>query len=1084
LPSDRSRAPDRIRFGYTGVAAQQGRVILDRDFNAQQSLTADRIAVDALDFVGPCGTPDDGLRISLPDSPGSPPSFWSPPLAVPTSPPETPGGAGDFLVAPGTMYVGGQRVFFPPEQNGNPVTYSYFDQPDWPAPIPPASPPPGIELVYLSLEEQEVSAVEDPDLLEVALGGPDTTQRLKLLRRIHRLPVSSADCAAAWQTAVAAWANRGLTFDPASMRLIPNVRLKVGFTNPVSNTDPCDPVATGGYLGNYNQLIRVRIDRSTAQPMVLWGYDDASFLYRVTDVNVAAGAATLTLAADPPDAFHFPQTDQWVEVLTTAAVLAQEPDESDPTGQTRILRVAAEPNGVLCQVQQPYGPLPGGTANVLVVNSPLTGISSSPLPLFVRVWQAAQPIPANGEVTLATTTTDVATGTTTSTGVTVTFSPASGPNVAEGLFWQIAVRPATPQGVYPEDLLVTPQAPDGPRRWACPLAVIDWTSGDRPIVTDCRNSFDSLVELSRRRPGCCTVSIRPSDVTAATPLQFLIDRALLMAAVASRGHGPPVLTVCLEAGIYPLPKTLYLDRRHRNLTLESCGGPAVLQPQPLADLTLFTDGLIVVDTTVQVTLRGLELHPPVVQATDAFYNNLLDRLRQDGFTAAAQILRRPYTSFGVRATDAPRLTLDQCSIQLQPNDSSSTAAQLIILADLFGAAVFLQGDCTGTRITGCSAVSGFAPTYTPMAINTAVASPLALETFNRLLALHFTPPSLTEGSPPNTSPPHGSPPAGPPPAGSPATQAETLDLRVSNALDLVVAKRLAGDLTSLRFTAITAGVLAVGSFGGYCELGESTIGGSEFDGFTFGAYISALMSSLRLQDNIIKNGVAGLWLEVPEFAVPFEVAKGTELYHRTMLLFEEYQLLVALASAFPAPTPPLRLPFLNQVGSPGVADAISVLPPFSLLLTDNQVDVRQQTQTLGASAALRLALYREERTAQLLTSVIVSSNRVYGGMGGAVNPAGGPSVGTAIPAALMTMMRGTPCSITGNIIINRGVGLLLPQGSEAPSLWLVIQLSNAGTEQLAVTGNVLQGKSDLALMHRSGVQPPLETWSPFNADPA
>ena len=41
-------------------------MILDRDFNAQQGLTADRIAADALDFVGPCGTPDNGFRISLP----------------------------------------------------------------------------------------------------------------------------------------------------------------------------------------------------------------------------------------------------------------------------------------------------------------------------------------------------------------------------------------------------------------------------------------------------------------------------------------------------------------------------------------------------------------------------------------------------------------------------------------------------------------------------------------------------------------------------------------------------------------------------------------------------------------------------------------------------------------------------------------------------------------------------------------------------------------------------------------------------------------------------------------------------------
>ena len=177
MPSDRSRSTDPIRHGYTGVVAQQGRVILDRDFNAQQGLTADRIARDALDFVGPCGTPDDGFRISLPgQSPPSPP-FWSPPVSVPTSPPETPGGRGDFLIKPGTMYVGGQRIFFPPDQNGVPITYSYFDQPDWVEPSPPAEA--RMELVWLDVMEQEVSAVEDPDLLEVALGGPDTTQRLK-----------------------------------------------------------------------------------------------------------------------------------------------------------------------------------------------------------------------------------------------------------------------------------------------------------------------------------------------------------------------------------------------------------------------------------------------------------------------------------------------------------------------------------------------------------------------------------------------------------------------------------------------------------------------------------------------------------------------------------------------------------------------------------------------------------------------------------------------------------------------------------------------------------------------------------------
>jgi len=208
MPSDRSRHTDRPGHGYTGVVAQQGRVILDRDFNAGQGLTAARIAADALDFVGPCGTPDDGFRISLPGQ--SPPEpFWSPPVTPPPeSPPVSVGGGLDFLIAPGTMYVGGERVRFPAEQDGRAITYSYFDQPDDPAP-PQPNPDVVRELAYLDLTEQEVSAVEDPDLLEVALGGPDTTQRLKLLRRVRRMAAPAATCAAAWDWAVKRWAEAG-----------------------------------------------------------------------------------------------------------------------------------------------------------------------------------------------------------------------------------------------------------------------------------------------------------------------------------------------------------------------------------------------------------------------------------------------------------------------------------------------------------------------------------------------------------------------------------------------------------------------------------------------------------------------------------------------------------------------------------------------------------------------------------------------------------------------------------------------------------------------------------------------------------
>ncbi len=112
MSSDRSRRTDRARHGYTGIAAQQGRVILDRDFNALQGLVSDRREAEAVDVIGPCGTPDDGFRISLPDDGGSPPHLYSPPFSPPASPPYTVGGPGDLLISPGTMYIGVSALFF------------------------------------------------------------------------------------------------------------------------------------------------------------------------------------------------------------------------------------------------------------------------------------------------------------------------------------------------------------------------------------------------------------------------------------------------------------------------------------------------------------------------------------------------------------------------------------------------------------------------------------------------------------------------------------------------------------------------------------------------------------------------------------------------------------------------------------------------------------------------------------------------------------------------------------------------------------------------------------------------------------
>jgi hypothetical protein len=74
MSSDRSRISDRPRRLYTGIVALQGRVLLDRDVNDLQDIIFSRLATDVRDIVGPSGTPDDGFRISAPETSPSPAS--------------------------------------------------------------------------------------------------------------------------------------------------------------------------------------------------------------------------------------------------------------------------------------------------------------------------------------------------------------------------------------------------------------------------------------------------------------------------------------------------------------------------------------------------------------------------------------------------------------------------------------------------------------------------------------------------------------------------------------------------------------------------------------------------------------------------------------------------------------------------------------------------------------------------------------------------------------------------------------------------------------------------------------------------
>ncbi len=656
-------AGDRARVSYDpsrkwrGLVAQQGRVTVEADWNEAASIDQEHDRRVTLDVVGPAGTPDSGYTV-IPV-----PLIGSPPAGTP----------GDFTVGEGTLYVGGQRLDL-----DEPVTYSA--QPDWldhstdPLWVAPAVPTPtatSYELVYLLASEQEVSAVEDPALTDVALGGPDTMQRQRILQRFVRQASPSGTCDGSWSAFQSSLAGLGLWFDAASMMIRSATTLQVSFPDIPAAPSLCQPVATGGYLGAENQMIRVMVAGAdiSGGPIIVWGFDDASFLYRITAASYDPGSqtTTLTLATAPPDCYHFPVLGQAVEVLRDAVQLTASDYIASPAGLVSTLTANYD------NVQNTVtiaGELPDDYVSALQTPQ-----------LYLRVWQAMAAAP-NG----VTTELD-------GTGVAVTLTSSTGVFHA-GDFWRFALRPIQPALVYPARILEQPQPPDGLRTWACPLAVLTWEGGS-PTAASCVRPFSGLVELTASMGGCCTVNVGPSDVDDGAALATLLES--YAAANVNADLGP--ITVCLQPGAYTLQAPLVLGPELDGITLQACRNGVVLQA-PSQPGSQFAGGLIMVQGANAVTIRGIEMIAPLAAAPPAGSFSALPAANQalmQAFSAGLQV------AIGISVASATGLTIDDCTFDF-PDPGQANA---------FGAGIFATGAMDGAEIRRCTFQSANPPATVP-----------------------------------------------------------------------------------------------------------------------------------------------------------------------------------------------------------------------------------------------------------------------------------------------------------------------------------------------------------------------------------
>jgi hypothetical protein len=155
MKGDFTRMTFDPRKHYSSVRMQQGRVQIDSDWNEQEDIRSHRERTLARDAFGSCGGPVDNAGFGITYD----------------------GKIGDFIIGKGRYYVDGILC-----ENEDDTAYS--SQPDYRPDVAAVNLPEGLYLAYLDVWERGITAVEDSHIREVALGGPDTTTRIKTVWQV------------------------------------------------------------------------------------------------------------------------------------------------------------------------------------------------------------------------------------------------------------------------------------------------------------------------------------------------------------------------------------------------------------------------------------------------------------------------------------------------------------------------------------------------------------------------------------------------------------------------------------------------------------------------------------------------------------------------------------------------------------------------------------------------------------------------------------------------------------------------------------------------------------------------------------
>lgn len=510
---------------YTGVLYQQGRVFVDTDGTAETLIESHLRTTLAKDAIGanvaavPAESPD-SLKVVQAQAAAS---------------------GVTVTVKPGRVWADGVPLTLPGTADVSLMA------PYLPAPFH-TSPPGAIaagtkDAVVLEVWEEAFSAFQDPaHLLEPALGGVDTTERVKVAYGLKLLRLGVGD-------------ECGNLADNLADNFSAKGKLSVTPGSSVTITGDCPVEAGGGYTGFEHYLYRVEIaePEGSGNARFKWSQFNGGLVGRGEYTSTGATTATVKIKANNQMINHCGLTSFYLEALAYDAIY----------GSWRVVCTA--------------------TATLPQDDTlSLTGVSGSwpataPATAFFRLWNgieliSAYPVPGTG-----TDPTELPN----EVGIHLAFEAVAAGKYTPGDYWTFPVRAS---GVAIDAAWIAANWPNnapptGVRYHRVPLAILNWT-GPQPVtvtaaagqIDDCRRVFQPLTRLR----GCCRYTVGDGMGSFG---DFDTIQAAINALPTTGGE------ICVLPGQYP--ENLTISGKD-NVTIRGCGAKSCVVTaagQPVITIT-------------------------------------------------------------------------------------------------------------------------------------------------------------------------------------------------------------------------------------------------------------------------------------------------------------------------------------------------------------------------------------------------------------------------------------------------------------------------------------------------------------------